>query len=148
MRVKVVLYSLCLSIFCALCLAMPITANSQTEQPAPSHRGPEKLTLTRAVMCERIKGYRPVNPAIVFSIEIGKVSCFVSFDPVPEDTYIYQKWYHRDKLSTSQRLLLKFPRWSTFGSIQLREADKGPWRVEITDQTGIVLHALRFSIVD
>ncbi len=124
-------------------LAIP-QANNNT----PPHASPEKLSLIQAVMCDGIKEYSPLNPAIVFSIKTGKVSCFTSFDPGPEEMYIYQKWYHRDKLSTKQRLLLMPPRWSTFSSIQLREADKGPWRVEITDHEGKVLHILRFSIVN
>jgi hypothetical protein len=62
--------------------------------------------------------------------------------------YIYQKWYHSDKLITTQKLRLKPPRWSTFSSIQLRVADKGPWRVEIADHEGNILNVLRFSITD
>lgn len=120
----------------------------QTNENTPPQTTPQKLALVHSAMCEKIEGYSPLNPAIVFSIEIGKVSCFTSFDPVPEEMFIYQKWYHKDKLSTRQKLLLKPPRWSTFSSIQLREADKGPWRVEIIDHGGNVLHVLRFSISD
>jgi hypothetical protein len=45
-------------------------------------------------------------------------------------------------------LTLKPPRWSTFSSIQLREADKGPWRVEIVDEKDRLHKTLRFSITD
>jgi len=38
--------------------------------------------------------------------------------------------------------------WSTYSQIQLRETDKGPWRVEISDQNGKVFDVLRFSITD
>jgi hypothetical protein len=120
----------------------------QTDENARAHPTPEKPALVQAEMCQEIEGYSPLNPAIVFSIEIGKVSCFTSFDPVSEEMYIYQKWYHKDKLSTQKKLLLKPPRWSTFSSIQLREADKGPWRVEITDHEGGIIRVLRFSITD
>jgi hypothetical protein len=108
----------------------------------------KKLTLFKAAMCEEIEEYIPQNQAIVFSMTIGKVSCFTFFDPVPEKTSIYHHWFYRDKLSTRIRLSLQPPRWSTFSSIQLREADKGPWRVEVTDQEGNILDVLRFSIVD
>ena len=108
----------------------------------------KKLTLVQAAMCEGIKEYKPQNQAIVFSMTIGEVSCFTSFDPVPQKTVIYHNWLHRDKLSTKIKLSLQPPRWSTFSSIQLREADKGPWRVEITDQEGNIFHVLRFSITD
>ncbi|MBW1743162.1 MAG: DUF2914 domain-containing protein [Deltaproteobacteria bacterium] len=99
-------------------------------------------------MCEEIDGLTPENQAIVFSIAIGRVSCFTSFDPVPEDTYVYHSWFFRNKLSNRIKLSLQPPRWSTFSSIQLREADQGPWRVEITDRDGRLLRLLRFSITD
>lgn len=112
----------------------------------PSSSG--QAILVQAAMCEDIQEFTPKNQAIVFSISIGKVSCFTSFDPVPQETSIYHNWFFRDKLSKRIKLSLHPPRWSTFSSIQLREADQGPWRVEITDQHGRILRLLRFSITD
>ena len=109
---------------------------------------PERLTLTEAVMCEGIESYAPQTPAVVFSIDIGKVNCYSSFDPVPEKTHIYHRWYYKDKLTHRKRLYLKPPRWATYTSIELREADRGPWRVEITAKDGKILKILRFSITD
>ena len=115
--------------------------------PEPDASG-KKLTLDRAVMCEEIKDFAPQNPAVVFSIKIGKVACFTSFDSVPKKTFIYHKWFHKNNLSTDKRLTLQPPRWATYSTIQLRETDKGPWRVEISDQNGKLLYILRFSITD
>lgn len=108
----------------------------------------EKLALVKAVMCETIQEYAPVNTAVVFSIERGRVSCFTEFDPVPQKTYVHHKWYRRDSLITVKRLTINPPRWSSFTSVQLRDADKGPWRVEITDADNTLLRTLRFSITD
>ncbi len=132
--------------FFTLLISCPISARA--DEPQKNGNQTHKPVLIESAMCEGIKGLSPLNPSIVFSMEIGKVSCFTSFDPVPKETSIYQKWYHRDVLSKTQRLVLKPPRWATFSSIQLREADKGPWRVEITDHADHILHILRFSIVD
>jgi hypothetical protein len=118
------------------------------DQGNSSSAAARKLTLTQAAICENIKDFAPVNQAIVFSIATGKVSCFTAFDPVPEETVIYHNWFHRDKLSKRLKLSLYPPRWSSFSGIQLREADQGPWRVEITDQNGRIIHLLRFSITD
>ena len=120
----------------------------QDPKNAPPLQAAKKLTLDRAAICEEIKDYAPYNSAVVFSITIGKVSCFTSFDPVPEKTFVYHKWYHLDKPSTKKRLTLQPPRWATFTTIQLRETDKGPWRVEIYDKKDNLLHTLRFSITD
>lgn len=139
-------------IFVMLFLAAGFFFASQGLSQNPKNASPtqpaQKLTLTQVVMCEDIKDYSPYHPAVVFSITIGKVSCFTSFDPVPEKTVVYHKWYHLDKLSTNKRLTLQPPRWATYTSIQLRETDKGPWRVDILDEKGNLLDVVRFSITD
>ena len=106
------------------------------------------LSLEKATMCEGIKEYAPVNQSVAFSLDIGKIYCFTAFDIVPSQTMIYHSWYRNDRLVTSKRLTLKTPRWSTFSSIQLREADKGPWRVEIQDKNKETIKTLRFSVTD
>ncbi len=106
------------------------------------------LKLVEALMCEGVKEYAPFNQAFVFSISIGKISCFTTFDDIKKDTYIYHRWFHREKMSMKRGLLIKPPRWSIFSSMQLREADKGPWRVEISDSEGRILRIVRFSITD
>ena len=126
-----------------LCLPFNLYAQSEGETAITS-----AFQLSRATMCERVQNLQPVNPGIAFSISSGKVSCFSAFDPVNKRTFIYHNWYHRDDISYKKKLFLRAPRWSTVSSIQLREADKGPWRVEVTDRSGRILRTLRFSIID
>jgi hypothetical protein len=108
----------------------------------------EKPVLTSAVMCEDVQDRLPLYEGVVFSIGIGRVFCYTLFDPVPEKTVITHNWYNRDNLSTKIQLLLQPPRWTTYSAIQLRESDKGPWRVEITDSEGRILQVLRFSVTE
>jgi hypothetical protein len=129
-------------------VAAVVPARSQDSNQASKEEAPKKLNLEQAVMCEDIKDYLPYNKAVVFSLEMGKVFCFSSFDVVPQKTYIYHNWYRRDRLVTTKRLSLQSPTWSTYSSIQLREADKGPWRVEIRDQKKKLFEVVRFSITD
>ena len=121
---------------------------SQNHQNSVADTVQNSPILDHAVMCEEVTDKDPINPAVVFSIKIGKVSCFSVFDPVPEKTFVYHKWFHKDNPSTNKRLTVQPPRWATYSSIQLRETDKGPWRVEISDRKGNLLHILRFSITD
>jgi len=108
----------------------------------------DQLKLVEAVMCEEIYSDTPRNPTSVFSASKEKAVSFSVFDPVPQKTFIYHNWYHRDVPSARIRLELKPPRWSTFSSIQLRKTDIGPWRVEITDENGNIFGVLRFSVTD
>lgn len=104
--------------------------------------------LVQAQMCEAIDKFQPVNPAVVFSISLGRVYCFTAFDPVFEESVVYHRWFRQDRLISSARLVLNPPRWSSFSSIQLRPADKGPWRVEIVDSQDKLIRTLRFGISD
>jgi hypothetical protein len=123
-------------------------ANAQ-EQGKPEVVGKEKvLALSEAFLCENILNAQPKNRAVVFSIALEKIVCYTAFDPVPENSIIYHKWYHKDELNKKTRLSLKPPRWAVFSRILLREAHKGPWRIEIVDRADKVFQVLRFSIVD
>ena len=107
-----------------------------------------QLELFEALMCEDIFANAPRNPTAVFSIKRKKAVCFTSFNTVPQKLIIYHNWYHRDVPSAKIRLTLKPPRWSTYSSIELNKSDIGPWRVEITDESGNVLEVLRFSVTE
>lgn len=109
---------------------------------------PEPPVLVQARMCEAIEKFMPVNPAVVFSISLGRVYCFTAFDPVYEETVVYHRWYRQDRLISNARLVLNPPKWSSFSSMQLRSADKGPWRVEIVDSRDKIMKILYFGISD
>jgi len=117
--------------------------NDSSKKPS-SHT----LKLVQAVMCEDVKNQQPINPTLALSVSIGKAICFSSFESVTEKTYVVHKWIRKDVSVTKEKLFLQPPRWATFSRIHLREIDKGPWRVEISDSDGNILQILRFSITD
>ena len=127
---------------------LPLEAICRNAHPSGPERAPPGAVLSNAVMCEEVKEHSPQNQSMAFSVTLRRVICFTAFDPVPKKTFVYHEWYRRDRLSTRVRLSLQPPRWSTFSRIQLREADKGPWRVEIKDKENNILQILRFSITD
>ena len=102
-------------------------------------------TLQEATICEDLKDFLPVNQGVAFSVSAGRVICYTYFNPIPQKTFIYHSWFQRDQLITKKRLYLQPPKWATQSAIQLRDTDKGPWRVEITDQADRIIKVLRFS---
>ena len=137
-----------LFLWLTLALMSPPNAVSQDKTAQASPEEGNRLGLVQATMSETVTNGKPVNAAVVFSTHRERVSCFTVFDPVPEDTFVYHKWFHRDNPIARIKLSLKPPRWSTYSSIHLRESDKGPWRVEIVDKQERRLETLRFSITD
>jgi hypothetical protein len=142
--------SVILLAFLAITISLPTqgTCREDEGQSPPAGTASEKLTLGSAAMCQGIRDFAPLNRAIVFSVTIGEVFCFTFFNPVPEKIFVYHAWHFKDELITEKKLTLKPPQWSTYSSIKLRDADKGPWRVEITDEAGTLHRVLRFSITD
>jgi hypothetical protein len=134
----------CLATFLAaqlalVCLSAPAALSDQRS---------EDLTLKDAAVCESFKGNLPVNAGAVFSIAVGRVSCLTSFAPTSRRAIVFHSWFHRDHLSSKQRVAITPSDPVALSSIQLREADKGPWQVEVSDGSGRTLKILRFSIVD
>jgi hypothetical protein len=106
------------------------------------------LKLGQAIVCETVREGVVVNEAVAFSVSLGRVYCYTDFVSVPEKTLTYHVWYQADQQRASVKLALRPPRWAVYSYITLRDKDKGPWRVEITDERGNVLQTLRFSIID
>jgi len=108
----------------------------------------DQLRLAAAYMCEQITDAGPENRAVVFSAAEGKIFCFCYFATVPEKTTIYHAWYHGDRLVARRKLTPEPPGWKGYSTMQLRETDKGPWRVEILGADGRRFDTVRFSVTD
>jgi hypothetical protein len=106
------------------------------------------LKLEKAAMCEAIKDFQPVNPGIAFSVATGTLICYTRFSGISEDTRVLHRWYRGDALATTRTMMLRAPQWAIYSSIQLRESDRGPWRVDIVDADNRVIDVLRFSVTE
>lgn len=104
--------------------------------------------LRQAVLCEKIIKNKPMYEGVVFSAGKERLYCFTHFEPVYGEDYIFHKYYFKDKFISKKKLPIKPPSYETSSRIDLRESDKGPWRVEITDAEDNILHTIRFSITD
>jgi hypothetical protein len=99
-------------------------------------------------MCESVQDGLPVNPTIIFDVSKNSAYCWSEFDPVPAEGVVYHEWYRKGELITRKKLAVHPPRWSTYTRLPLRQADIGPWQLNIADENGIVLRTLRFSITE
>jgi len=130
----------------ALVLASGTIALAQNGKSGPADV--KGMVLAEAAMCEHAGESGTCTKAVVFSIALGQVSCLTVFDQVEDKTFVFHSWYRQDVLTTKKRLAVRPPRWAAASTMELREADKGPWRVEVSDASGRILAVLRFSVVD
>ena len=142
MKKNIKLFFIVLPVFCFI---VPGNLFSQEELDVSDSTS---IRLENAAMCEAIESFKPKNSGVVFSVNIGKVLCFTFFNNVQQETVVFHNWFRRDQLITKRKLTLKPPEWSSFSGIELREADVGPWHVNITNENGTTLKTLRFSITE
>ncbi|MFZ0134566.1 MAG: DUF2914 domain-containing protein [Desulfobacterales bacterium] len=139
---------LCLFIaLAALRLPLPAAARSPDSDPPPAAQRPQ-LVIGDCTACEEVRNGVPEQAAAAFSADLKRVYCYTDFTSVREKTVTYHNWYLRDKLKASIKLTLQPPRWSTYSSLPVHDSEKGPWRVEVTDEEGNLLKALYFSVID
>jgi hypothetical protein len=139
-----------LAVFTSVLMPYPALGADENHAAGAKEKVPKdaELTLVQSVMCESVQNLKSVNEALTFSVSLGHVYCVSSFKPVPKPTVIFHRWYRRNELSTQIRLKVYPPHWTTYSVIQLREEDKGPWHIEVTDQNGKIFDVVRFSITD
>ncbi len=123
-------------------------ANAENVESASVETPSGASVLVQASICEKVEMLDPVNQGAAFSVKRDRVFCLTTFNPVSQKSYVYHTWFQRNKLVKIKRLPLYPPRWTNFSSIQLRQADKGPWCVEINDREGHLLKILRFSVTE
>lgn len=120
--------------------ALAVQAENSVEAVSPA--------VNKAVMCESVQDGLPVNRTIIFNVSNTAAYCWCEFDPVQKDGLVFHEWYRKDVLITRKKLAVHTPRWATYSRLPLREADIGPWRLDITDEGGNVLKTLRFSVTE
>lgn len=108
----------------------------------------DEIKLVKAEICEDSKQGECIFPNKILPFSNNKVFCYTAFDSIGKPTFIYHKWYYRDEPMATFTLKLKPGYYASLSNIQIREKDKGPWKVEIVDSNNKILMVLRFSIVD
>jgi hypothetical protein len=125
-----------------------VVGMSAVAEPLSDNAGTVSPVVKEAVMCEGVQDGLPVNQTIIFNLSKTSAYCWSEFDPVPADGVVYHEWYRKGLFITRKKLAVHTPRWATYSRLPLRQADIGPWHLNITDQNGNVLQTLRFSITE
>ena len=113
--------------------------------PASSMDEPE-FSIKRMVVCEKIVDREPVAAGDIFPASLENVYCFFEAGAVENDTTVTFVWYFENKEMAKVSLpLTKGKRWRTYSSKKLA-GQKGNWKVELLESSGIILHSVSFQV--
>jgi hypothetical protein len=103
-----------------------------------------EMSVSRAAICTSIEDREPVGVATSFS-GVDQVYFFTEIKDAGENEMIQHVWYHDDTRLLTVDLTVSGPRWRTWSHKKVLGM-KGPWRVEVVNSRGEVLHTESFVI--
>ncbi|MFC1837809.1 DUF2914 domain-containing protein [Thermodesulfobacteriota bacterium] len=104
------------------------------------------FTINRMVTGKSIAEREPVSISGTFSSDTEKVFCFLEAGDIEVDTTVSFVWYYEgQKMAVVALPLYQGKRWRTYSSKIVRNL-KGSWKVELQENSGIVLNTVTFQI--
>jgi len=142
-------------------LPAPQNSASQAEQIAPLNSTPDKVTaetdmpesgpvlpegFSRIVLTDQMNNLQP-GQAVGQQIPYPRINRLYLFTELKgyAGQILHHRWYFRDTLHTDAVLTIEDSPWRTYSENWLLDDQRGPWRVEIVDQTQKVIFQYSFT---
>ncbi len=101
---------------------------------------------SRIVLTSQMNNLQP-GPAVGQQIGFAQIKRLYLFTELNgyAGQVLRHRWYYRDTLHTDAVLTIEDSPWRTYSENWLLDDQRGPWRVEIVDQTQKVIFQFRFT---
>ncbi len=126
-------------------------ADETTIADASSAQATEPLSVlpagfSRIVLTSQMNNLQP-GPAVGQQIGFAQIKRLYLFTELNgyAGQVLRHRWYYRDTLHTDAVLTIEDSPWRTYSENWLLDDQRGPWRVEIVDQTQKVIFQFRFT---
>lgn len=121
-------------------------ASPEPEKPAAKEASEKGITIARMEIAGSIENREPAGIASTFSATQEKVWCFVEFQNVDKETTVNYVWSldgkEVDKVPQTIKAFSKYRTWAN----KTIAGRKGDWKVDIMDESGMVLKSAAFKI--
>lgn len=132
-----------------LLLATGVAIAQQAAPPAPAAAAPapsSPLNIARMEIAAGVENREPVGIAAAFPATTEKVSCFLEFKDVAQETTVNVVWTLGMNEMGSVALTIKpYAKFRTWANKTLAGM-KGDWKVEVKDEAGNVLRSATFKV--
>ncbi len=104
------------------------------------------LKVAEAVTATSVENLVPQGVSNTFPPTVGKVYAFTRITGATRETVIWHLWFYGDKLMAEVSLPVKSANWRTYSSKRIVPGWTGEWRVDVTNEDGLLLETLYFTI--
>ncbi len=122
----------------------PDTVTAQTDKPEPGSALPNGFS--RIVLTDQMNNLQP-GKAVGQQIPYPRITRLYLFTELKgyAGQILRHRWYFGDTLHTDALLTIEDSPWRTYSENWLLDDQRGPWRVEIVDQTQKVIFQYSFT---
>ena len=109
----------------------------------------DRMVVIRSLACKKVKNNQPLYPGKRFPTDVGRVYCHSLLDNNSgKHNDIYHIWYMNGHLKAKVRIRVRDgEEIPAFSDREIKKADKGTWKVEITDSDKKILDTVIFEVV-
>ncbi len=133
-------------IFIPIIVTVALITWSLAVAPAAFSMDEPGFTVARMVVSEDVVDREPVGTGELFSTSHEKVYCFLEANDIEQDKEVNFVWYYDDtEIARVMLTLRQGSRWRTYSSKNL-VGQKGAWKVELQDDSGIVHNSVSFTV--
>ncbi len=143
----------------------PSVTEKQKETPSVAEKKKEKnqdpkdqikddntfhnIIVLRSLACKKVKNNQPLYPGKRFPTDIGRVFCHSLLDNnTGKYNDIYHIWYMNGNLKSKVRIRVREGKEiPAVSHREVKNSDKGTWKIEITDSDKKILDTVIFEVV-
>jgi len=129
---------------------IPTKKPPQQEKASEINTEPHNQTyVARALLTQAIQDREPKDSIDSVSLKDGEVKTIYFYLQLTnlQDRTITISWYHNGKQDSKITMQVQHENWRTHASKLLNQKRLGPWRVELTDESGNTLAVKNFTVV-
>ena len=104
------------------------------------------LQIDEIKICRGIIGKQPMGSGTVFPDTTNRLYCFTAVNAANPPSKISHIWFHRNNKLAEIVLDVQQESWRTWSSKRIIPQWKGPWRVEILDESGLLIGKMEFEV--
>jgi hypothetical protein len=111
----------------------------------PDFQKISKIKIVKLAIAPEIVDREPVGESDSFSADVGTLWCYTKITGAKGQA-ITHRWYFNGELMAVVPLEIKYDTYRTRSSKRILAYWKGPWRVEIMTESGVLLDTISFTI--
>ena len=132
--------------FLTLNVCMTLVLGLVTHASAQATPPDQRVSLTRAVICQDVEDRTPVGSGTVFPAGTERLFCFTRIAGAQGETEITHNWYYQGVFKASVVLPVRGSNWRTWSSKTMLPEWTGEWMVEVLAADGTPLESIVFIV--